>query len=131
MGPSGPVSLWFFRKGKLEKKVLGTTREDKGKGLSLILNDWISSNNLFFQNCFSVSDLLSFLAAAQAQKYILQISKSSRLSMPHFECNVARVSEPRVIFTRKKNDLYQKLIAFQKRDRHTYNASCQSLAHYP
>ena len=42
--------------------------------------------------------------------------------MPHFECNVARISKPRVIFT----NLYQKLIAFQKRDGHTYRISSKS-----
>ena len=99
------------------------TRKDRGKGLSLILNEWTSSNysSKTASESLCVHGLLSFLAAALArildQKYV---SKSFRLSVPHFECNVARVSEPRTIFTRNKNDLYHKLIAFQKRDGHTY-----------
>ena len=50
------------------------TREDRGKGtrLSLLLNDWTSSN------CSSktLSGLLSFLAATLAQKYVLQVLQS-------------------------------------------------------
>ena len=70
-----------------------------------------------------LQSIFSFLAAALAQKYILQVSKSSCLSVPERNVDVVCVSEPQAIFTRKKNELYQILIAFQKRDRHTYNAS--------
>ena len=68
-----------------------------------------------------LSGLLSFLAAALARKYV---SKSSLCHI--YECNMACIFKPQVIFTRK-NDLYQKLIALQKHDGHTYNASFMDL----
>ena len=101
----------FFRQTLRRRKGLGTTREDRDKGLSLTGYPQI----ILLKLLQSLSGLLSFLAAALARKYV---SKSSRARVSL--CNVARVSEPRTIFTRRKNDLYQKLIAFQKRDGHTY-----------
>ena len=130
MGPSGPVSLWFFRKVGYfqtdfeEKKGPGMTREDRGKGLSLILTMTGHPQIILPKLLQSLSGLLS--SSTKVRPPSLQV-------LPSFcaTCNVARVSEPQAIFTRNKNDLFQKSIAFQKHDGHTYNASCQSLAHCP
>ena len=124
MGPSGPVSLWFFRKVgyfqidfEEEKKGPGMTGKDRGKGLSLILTMIGHPQIIIPKLLQSLSGLLS-----SSMK-----SCSGLQVLPFFcaTCNVARVSEPQAIFTRNKNDLFQKLIAFQKRDGHTYNANCQ------
>ena len=124
MGPSGPVSLWFFRKvgsfsdrlwGELGQS-LGMTREDRGKGtrLSLIMTGY--PQIILPKLLQSLSGLLSSLAAALVRKYV----------RPSF---CARTQCSTRFWT--SSDLYQKLIAFQKHDEHTYNTSCQSLAHYP
>ena len=80
----------------------------------------------------SLSGLLSFLAAALARKYVLQVSKSSRLPVPHFRAQRGLHFWTPSIFTRNKTIFLPKLIAFQKCDGHTYNArlSYQSPAHY-
>ena len=85
--------------------------EDRGKGLSLIL-------------LMIGHPQINLLKLLQSLSGLLSSSMKVRPpSPPVFLChrrNVARVSEPQAIFTRNKNDLYQKLIAFQKREGHTY-----------
>ena len=63
--------------------------------------------------------------------YVLQL-RLRVIPVPNWpstsERNVACVSEPQAIFTRKMNSIYQKLIAFQKCDGHTCTIESRNYA---
>ena len=117
-GPIRASVIMILQKGFRQtlrriRKGLGTIREDRGKGNL----KWLDILKLFFQNCFRVS--LVYLALAW--KYVLQVSKSSRLSVPHFRAQRGTCFWTLSDFYQKEERSLRKLIAFQKRDGHTYN----------
>ena len=134
-GPIRASVIMILQKGfrqtlRRRRKGLGMIREDRGKGNL----KWLDILKLFFQNCFRVS--LVYLALAW--RYVLQVSKSSRLSVPHFW-----VQHSTYFWT--LSDLYHKEERSLPKVNcipkawwtyihtyiYTYNGSCQSLAHYP
>ena len=102
------------------------TREDRGKGLSHILT-MIGHHQIILPKL--LQRLIGLLSSS------MKVHPPSLQVLPSCATYVVCVFEPLVTFTSNKNDLFQKLIAFQKHDghmdMHTYNIQHTTLAANP